>query len=166
GCNVISMLNAALVGAGLMLITGCLNVNQAERSLDLTVIITIAASFALGVALQKTGVAAWIAGNIVHLSDYRPWLMLVLTYVAVSLLTEVITNNAAAVIMVPIVIEITEKAVVTPEPFIFAIMMAASASFATPLGYQTNLMVSRVGVPMNILIGAATIAVLLVLWPL
>ena len=177
GCNVISMLNAALVGAGLMLITGCLNVNQAERSLDLTVIITIAASFALGVALQKTGVAAWIAGNIVHLSDYRPWLMLVLTYVAVSLLTEVITNNAAAVIMVPIVIEITEKAGVTPEPFIFAIMMAASASFATPLGYQTNLMVYgpggykfsdflRVGVPMNILIGAATIAVLLVLWPL
>ncbi|QQD25515.1 TRAP transporter large permease subunit [Venatoribacter cucullus] len=171
------MLNAALVGAGLMLITGCLNVNQAERSLDLTVIITIAASFALGAALQKTGVAAWIAGNIVHLSDYRPWLMLVLTYVAVSLLTEVITNNAAAVIMVPIVIEITEKAGVTPEPFIFAIMMAASASFATPLGYQTNLMVYgpggykfsdflRVGVPMNILIGAATIAVLLVLWPL
>src|SRR5690606_21341668 len=87
-----------------------------------------------------------------------PILMLVLTYVAVSLLTEVITNNAAAVIMVPIVIEITEKAGVTPEPFIFAIMMAASASFATPLGYQTNLMVYgpggykfsdflRVGVP-------------------
>lgn len=177
GLGVISMLNASLIGAGLMLMTGCLNVNQAERSLDLTVIITIAASFALGVALQKTGVAAWIADNIVQLSDFRPWLMLILIYVAVSFLTEIITNNAAAVIMVPIAIELTEKASVNPEPFIFAIMIAASASFATPLGYQTNLMVYgpggykfsdflRVGIPMNLLIGVSTISILLLFWPL
>lgn len=177
GFGVISMLNASLIGAGLMLITGCLNVNQAERSLDLTVIITIAASFALGVALQKTGVASWIAENIVLISDYRPWLMLILIYVSVSFLTEIITNNAAAVIMVPIAIELTEKASVNPEPFIFAIMIAASASFATPLGYQTNLMVYgpggykfsdflRVGIPMNLLIGVSTISILLLFWPL
>ncbi len=175
GLGWISMLNAALIGAGLMLVTGCLTLEQAERSIDLTVVITIAASFALGAALQKTGVAAYLAGNIVQLSDYRPWLMLILTYVVVSILTEVITNNAAAVLMLPIVLEMTEKAGVAHEPFILVIMMAASASFATPLGYQTNLMVYgpggykfrdflRVGIPMNILVGAATLTILLLFW--
>lgn len=173
----VSMLNAALSGAGLMLITGCLTVNQAERSLDLPVIITIAASFALGTALQKTGVAAYLAESIVAFSDYRPWLMLLLTYIAVSVLTEVITNNAAAVLMLPIVLEMTARAGIAAEPFVLAIMMAASASFATPLGYQTNLMVYgpggytfrdflRAGIPMNILIGITTLAVLLLFMPL
>lgn len=103
--------------------------------------------------------------------------MLVLTYVAVSLLTETITNNAAAVLMLPIVLEVTEKAGLNNEPFVFAIMMAASASFATPLGYQTNLMVYgpggyrfsdflKVGIPMNIFIGGVTLAVLIIGWPL
>lgn len=177
GVGLISMLNAALIGAGLMIITGCCSVNQAEKSLDLTVIITIAASFALGAALQKTGVAAFIANNIIDLSNGIPWLMLVLTYVTVSLLTETITNNAAAVLMLPIVLEITEKAGLNNEPFVFAIMMAASASFATPLGYQTNLMVYgpgnyrfsdflKVGIPMNLLICVVTLSVLIIGWPL
>lgn len=177
GFGLISMLNAALIGAGLMLITGCCSVSQAEKSLDLTVIITIAAAFALGAALQKTGVAAFLAGSIIDLSGGVPWLMLILTYVVVSLLTETITNNAAAVLMLPIVLEMTEKASLNNEPFVFAIMMAASASFATPLGYQTNLMVYgpggyrfsdflKVGLPMNLLIGTVTLLVLIIGWPL
>ena len=172
-----SMLNASLIGAALMLLTGCCTVNQAEKSLDLTVLITIAASFALGAALHKTGAAGIIANSIVAFSDGRPWLLLILTYFAVSLLTEVITNNAAAVLMLPIVLEATSQAGLHHEPFIFAIMMAASASFATPLGYQTNLMVYgpggyrfsdflKVGIPMNVLIGVATVTVLLLGWPL
>ena len=177
GIGLISMLNAALIGAGLMIVTGCCSVTQAEKSLDLTVIVTIAASFALGAALQKTGVAGLLATTIIDLSFGIPWLMLILTYVTVSLLTESITNNASAVLMLPIVLEMTEKASLNNEPFIFAIMMAASASFATPLGYQTNLMVYgpggyrfsdflKVGVPMNIFIGAMTMLVLIVGWPL
>ncbi|MCW4631260.1 SLC13 family permease [Marinomonas rhodophyticola] len=177
GFGWISMLNAALIGASLMVITGCCSISQAEKSLDLTVIITIAASFALGMALQKTGVAAFLAHNMIHLSGGTPWLLLVLTYVVVSLLTETITNNAAAVLMLPIVLEATEKAGLNNEPFVFAIMMAASASFATPLGYQTNLMVYgpggyrfsdflKVGIPMNIFIGVVTLAVLIIGWPL
>ncbi len=177
GLGLISMLNAALIGAGLMLLTGCCSVSQAEKSLDLTVIITIAASFALGVALQKTGVAAFLAENIVALSGGRPWLLLVLAYVTISVLTEIITNNAAAMLMLPIVLEVTAKAGLNDEPFVFAIMMAASASFATPLGYQTNLMVYgpgnyrftdflRVGLVMNVFIGAVTLGVLLLGWPL
>ncbi|HLS97425.1 MAG: SLC13 family permease [Porticoccaceae bacterium] len=175
--GVIDMLNASLIGAGLMLATGCCSVSQGEKSLDLGVLITIGASFALGAALQKTGVATFLAANIIDLSGGTPWLMLVLTYVTVSLMTEFITNNAAAILMLPITLEMTEKAGLSNEPFVFAIMMAASASFATPLGYQTNLMVYgpggysfgdflKVGLPMNVLIGATTIAVLLIGWPL
>lgn len=177
GLGIINMLDASLIGAGLMIVTGCLNTNQAERSLDLTVLITIAASFALGAALQKTGVAAMLAENIALLSDYKPWLMLILTYVTVSILTEIITNNAAAVLMLPITLEMSDKVGLAHEPFVLAIMMAASASFATPLGYQTNLMVYgpggykfsdflRVGIPMNIFVGAFTIAIIWLLFPL
>lgn len=175
--GVIDMLNAALIGAGLMLVTSCCSVSQAEKSLDLTVLITIGASFALGVALDKTGVATFLAQNIIYLSGGTPWLMLVLAYLTVSVLTEFITNNAAAILMLPIVLEMTEKAGLNNEPFVFAIMMAASASFATPLGYQTNLMVYgpggynfrdflKVGVPMNLLVGISTLTVLLIGWPL
>ena len=177
GFGVISMLNAALIGAGLMILSRCCSVSQAEKSLDLTVLVTIAASFALGAALQKTGVAGFVAGSIIALSGGTPWLMLVLTYLAVQLLTETITNNAAAVLMLPIVIEMTDKAGLVHEPFVFAVMIAASASFATPLGYQTNLMVYgpggyrfkdflKVGLPMNLFIGIVTLATLLLFWPL
>ncbi len=177
GLDTISMLNASLLGAGAMLLTGCLSVSQAEKSLDLPVLITIAASFALGAALQKTGVAQVLAEAIVNLSGGQPWLLLVLTYAAVSFMTETITNNAAAVIMVPIILAITSHAGLNPEPFMYAVMMAASASFATPLGYQTNLMVYgpggyrfsdflRAGLPMNFVIGASTLTVLLLGWPL
>ena len=177
GFGVISMLTAAMLGSVLMIITGCCSVNQADRSIDLTVILTIAASFALGTALEETGVASYLASGIVAFSQDQPWLMLAMTYIAVSILTEVITNNAAAILMLPIALGLTQQAGLAPEPFIFAIMMAASASFATPLGYQTNLMVYgpggyhfrdfiKVGIPMNIFIGAVTIITILIIWPL
>lgn len=177
GLGLVSMLNAALMAVGLMLASGCMTVSQAEKSLDMPILITIGASFALGAALQKTGVAAVIAESLVALSGGRPWLLLVLIYSAVSLLTETITNNAAAVIMVPLALAITQQAGLNPEPFMFAIMIAASASFATPLGYQTNLMVYgpggyrfsdflRAGVPMNLIVGVTTLSVLLLIYPL
>lgn len=175
--GLLDMLHAALIGAGLMVISGACSVTQAEKGLDLQVIITIAAAFALGAALTKTGAAAFIATGMIHLSFGQAWILLVLTYFTVSLLTEMITNNAAAVLMIPIVLDLTERLSLNNEPFIFAVMMAASASFATPLGYQTNLMVYgpggykvsdfiRVGVPMNLFIGLVTLAVLLIGWPL
>lgn len=175
--GVSSMLNAALVGAGLMVITGCCSINEARRSLDLTVLISIAASFALGNALQVSGAADFIARHILSIADGNPWVLLGLTYITVSLLTEVITNNAAALLMLPIVLAITGNQSLNPEPFVFATMMAASASFATPLGYQTNLMVYgpggyhfkdfiRVGVPMNIIVGITTVGLIPFIWPL
>ncbi|MCH9692393.1 MAG: SLC13 family permease [Gammaproteobacteria bacterium] len=177
GSGLTSMLNASLVGAGAMLVGGCCSLGQAQKSLDLTIIITIAASFALGAAVQKTGAAGLLAHSVIELSGDRPWLILILVYLCVSLLTEMITNNAAAIIMVPIVLQITGDAGLNPEPFMFAVMMAASASFATPLGYQTNLMVYgpgnyqfsdylRVGIPMNLLVGLVSVGVLLSGWKL
>lgn len=177
GLGVLSMLNAALLGALLMLAAGCCSLAQAERNLDLSVLVTIGASFALGLALEQSGAALFLASNIMDLSGGRPWLMLVLIYVAVSLLTETITNNAAALLMLPVALNVTANAGLAPEPFLLAIMFAASASFATPLGYQTNLMVYgpggyrfsdflRVGIPMNLVVGASALLSILWLWPL
>ncbi|QSP94599.1 anion permease [Marinobacter salinisoli] len=170
-CGVVSMLNAALLGAALMILTGCCSVEQAQKSVDVPVILTIGASFALGAALQQTGAAALLATTILEFSQGEVLLAILLVYVAVSVLTEIITNNAAAVLIIPIVLSMTTTMGIGAEPFVIAVMMAASASFATPLGYQTNMMVFgpggyrfldfvRVGLPMNLFIGGVTVAVI------
>ncbi|MBZ2168549.1 MULTISPECIES: SLC13 family permease [Marinobacter] len=170
-CGVVSMLNAALLGAGLMILTGCCSVEQAQKSVDVPVILTIGASFALGAALQETGAAALLAESILDFSGGEVLMAILLVYLAVSVLTEIITNNAAAVLIIPIVLSMTSTMGIGAEPFVMAVMMAASASFATPLGYQTNMMVFgpggyrfldfvRVGLPMNIFIGTVTVLVI------
>lgn len=170
-CGVLSMLNAALMGAALMILSGCCSVGQAQKSVDVPVVLTIGASFALGAALQQTGAASVVAGAILGLSKGHVLLALFLVYFSVSVLTEVITNNAAAILVIPVVLSMTSTMGVAAEPFIIAVMMAASASFATPLGYQTNMMVFgpggyrfgdfvRVGLPMNVFIGLVSVAVI------
>lgn len=174
-CGVLSMLNAALLGAALMILSGCCSVGQAQKSVDVPVVLTIAASFALGAALQQTGAAAYVAGTILGLSKGHVLLALFLVYFSVSVLTEVITNNAAAVLVIPVVLSMTGTMGVAAEPFVIAVMMAASASFATPLGYQTNMMVYgpggyrfgdfvRVGLPMNVFTGLASVAVIALIY--
>ncbi len=169
--GVLSMLNAALLGAALMVLTGCCSVGQAQKAVDVPVMLTIAASFALGAALEATGAAGFMASGILSASSGDPLLTLLLIYVAVSVLTEVITNNAAAVLVLPVVLSMTTALNIPPEPYVIAVMMAASASFATPLGYQTNMMVFgpggyrfmdfvKVGMPMNVFIGLLTVAVI------
>lgn len=170
-CGVLSMLNAALMGAALMILSGCCSVGQAQKSVDVPVVLTIAASFALGSALQETGAASYVAGAILSLSKGHVLLALFMVYFSVSVLTEVITNNAAAILVIPVVLSMTSTLGVAAEPFVIAVMMAASASFATPLGYQTNMMVFgpggyrfgdfvRVGLPMNVFIGLISVAVI------
>ncbi|AMQ88138.1 MULTISPECIES: SLC13 family permease [unclassified Marinobacter] len=174
-CGIMTMLNAALVGAFMMILSGCCSVGQAQKAVDVPVILTIAASFALGGALEQTGAASYLAGAVFSLSDGNTLLALLLVYLVVSVLTEVITNNAAAVLIVPVVLSLTSAMGVDSEPFIIAVMMAASASFATPLGYQTNMMVFgpggyrfsdfvRVGLPMNVFIGLVTVGVISVVY--
>ncbi|MCR8913566.1 SLC13 family permease [Marinobacter panjinensis] len=169
--GVLSMLNAALMGAALMVLSGCCSVGQAQKAVDVPVMLTIAASFALGAALQETGAAAFVAAGILDVSSGHPLLTVLLVYFSVSVLTEVITNNAAAVLVLPIVLSMTASLGIASEPYVIAVMMAASASFATPLGYQTNMMVFgpggyrfmdfvKVGLPMNLFIGLVTVGVI------
>lgn len=175
--GVASMLNAALLGAGAMLLARCLSVAEARRSLDLTVIVTIGASFALGNAIEKTGAAEYLGNALLTGAGNNPWLLLALSYLTVMVLTELITNNAAAMLMLPVVLALAESAGLNEVPFVVAVMFAASASFATPIGYQCNLMVYgpggyrfsdffRIGIPMNLLIAVVTIVTIPLFWPL
>jgi di/tricarboxylate transporter len=173
----LDILQAAMAGSALMLLTGCCSVAAARRSIDASILLAIAAAFGLGTALEVTGVAAAVAGGLLTLAGSDLWLLLACTYLATTLLTEVVTNNATAVLMFPIVMAATEAAGANPMPFVITIMMGASASFATPIGYQTNLMVYgpggyrfgdflRFGAPLNLLCGVVTVLVAPLVWPL
>ncbi len=172
----LSMLEAAILAAGLMLVTRCVTGSAARRSVDWQVLIVIAASFGLGQALEVTGAAESIARSLVQLAGGNALLSLAVIYGITTLFTEMITNNGAAVLMFPIALATATNLGVDITPFAIAIMMAASASFATPIGYQTNLMVYgpggyrftdylKVGVPLNLLMGAVTLLVAPLIWP-
>ena len=174
--NLLSMLEASLLAAGLLLVSNCVTWGAARRSLDWPVLLTIAASFGLGRALEVSGAAGVVAGGLTDLGAGKPWLSLVLIYGVTTLFTEMITNNAAAVLVFPIAQATAATLDVSFLPFAVAIMMAASASFATPIGYQTNLMVLnpggyrfsdylRVGLPLNLLLWALSSLLIPVFYP-
>ncbi len=172
----LSMLEAAMVAAGLMIITRCCTGAIARRSVDWSVLLVIAASFGIGRALDTTGAAATIAGGVLSLAQANPWLALALVYLITTIFTEIITNNAAAVLVFPIALALSEQLGVNFMPFAICIMMGASASFATPIGYQTNLMVYgpggyrfgdyfRFGAPLNLLVGVVSVTLAPFIWP-
>lgn len=171
-----SMLVAAMLAAGFMLITRCCSVGGARRSVDWSVLIVIAAAIGIGRALEKTGAAQIIAETVLDAAGQNPWLTLAAVYAITTVFTEIITNNAAVAMVFPIAMAASEKLDVNFLPFVFAIMIAGSASFATPLGYQTNLMVYgpggyhfsdylKVGIPLNLLIGVTTVLLAPIVWP-
>jgi di/tricarboxylate transporter len=171
-----SMLLAALVVSVLMLATRCLSIEAARDSIDWEVLLAIAASFALGTALEKSGAAREIAQATAALAGDSPWVTLALVYVVTLVVTELITNNAAAALMFPFALATARQLDVSYLPFVIAVMMAASAGFATPIGYQTNLMVYgpggykfsdyvKIGVPLDILIGIITVGIAPLVFP-
>jgi len=170
------IVEASLIAAGAMIVTGCITVNRARESLNLPMLVTIAAAFGLGNALVVTGASDWVVHGLMLREDLAPWATLVLIYVLTALLTEVITNNASAVLTLPIAVTAAERLDVSALPFAIAVMFAASASFLTPLGYQTNLMVLgpgryqfsdyiRLGTPLALISGAMSCFLIPVLWP-
>ena len=170
------MLLAALVAAGLMVATRCTTVARARASIDWSVLAVIGASFGLGASLEVTGAASHLAQSWLSLAGEGPWLALAAVYLVTMLFTEFITNNAAAVLVFPIAQATAGALGVSFWPFVVAIMMAGSASFATPIGYQTNLMVYgpggyrftdyvRFGLPLNLLLAAVTICLIPLFWP-
>src|SRR5690349_4147140 len=171
-----TMLVSAMVAAALMLITRCVSLETARRSIDWEVLLAIAASFALGTALDKSGAASYIAQSTTSISGGSPFLALAIIYFITLVVTELITNNAAAALMFPFALATAKSLDVSYLPFVVAVMMAASAGFATPIGYQTNLMVYgpggyrfsdyvKVGVPLDLLVMAVTVAIAPLVFP-
>ncbi len=168
--GLLSMFQAAMLGGGLMILTRCCSATTARRSVDWQVLVMIAASLGLGRALETSGAAAGLAGGLVRLAGGHPWTTLVVIYAATLILTELISNNAAAALVFPIALSTAADLGVSNRPFLIVLMMAASAGFATPIGYQTNLMVYgpggyrfsdylRIGVPLDLLVMAVTVAI-------
>ncbi len=172
----LSILEAAMLAAGLMIITRCTTASIARNAVDWQVLLVIAASFGLGTALETSGAAAAVAEALISLANGIPWLALGLVFIATALFSALATNNAAAVLMFPIALLTARQLEVELLPFAITIMIAASASFATPIGYQTNLMVFgaggyrfsdylRIGIPLTVFVGVLTTAAVPLIWP-
>lgn len=160
--GLLPMLQAAMLAAGLMILTRCCTTTMARRSVEWSILTIIAASMGLGKAVEVSGLAQAVAGNLLRLAGDHPWIVLVVVYGITMMLTELITNNAAAALVFPIAFATAQNLEISFIPFAAAIMMAASASFSTPIGYATNLMVYgpggyrftdyfRVGIPLNLI---------------
>ncbi len=171
-----TMFRAALVAAVAMVLTGCLTGSEARRAVELPVLVAIASAFGLGEAIRVSGLDRWLAESIVELGASTPFAALIAMYVATAILTELVTNNAAAALMFPFGLSLAARLEASPMPYCVAVMFAASASFATPIGYQTNLMVYgpggyrftdflRVGVPMQIGVGLVSCTLIPRLFP-
>jgi len=154
---------SAVIGLGLMIATGCLNWREAASALSIPVVMIIVTSLALGKALMGTGMADYLAFSFVGATSALPTPFILSAFMLLmTLMTNVVSNNAAAVIGTPIAIAIATQLGVSPEPFILAVMFGANMSFCTPYGYQTNLLIMsaggykfsdflRVGIPLTII---------------
>jgi di/tricarboxylate transporter len=163
--------------AGLLWVTRCISTSEARKSVELPVLVTIAAAFGVGAALENSGAAALLAGGLVHATQgFGPLAALAAIYLFASLTTEVITNNAVAVLLFPICLETARLYGVDPLPFLMALTFAASASFMTPIGYQTNMMVYgpggyrfadfvRVGAPLQLLLWPVAVLLIPLFFP-
>lgn len=172
----ISILTSALLAAVAMIGFRCCTTNEARRSIDWSVLIVIGAAIGIGNALDKSGAAAGVAGALLDLAGREPFWALAAIYLATMLCTELITNNAAAVLMFSIGWKTAQNLGVSEMPFVIAVMIAASASFMTPFGYQTNMMVYgiggyrlsdyvRFGLPLSLIVFAASMFVIPRVWP-
>ncbi len=154
---------SALVGLGLMIATGCLNWREAATSLSIPVVMIIVTALALGKALLGTGMADYIAVSFVNSASGLPAPLILSAFMLLmTVMTNIVSNNAAAAIGTPIAISIATQLNVSPEPFVLAVLFGANMSFATPYGYQTNLLVMtaggykfgdflRVGIPLTVI---------------
>ncbi len=177
--GVVDVVLAAILAAVGMILTGCLSAGEARKSIEWQVLVTIAAAFGVGTAMQKSGLAGEFAQWLVDSTEAAgPIAVLAAIYLVGSLLTEVITNNAAAVLMFPFCIETAARidGGVSVMPFLIALTLSASASFMTPIGYQTNMMVYgpggyrfsdffRFGGPLNLVLMLVAVCLIPLIWP-
>ena len=179
--GIVPILKGALVGAIFLLVIRVVTANEAYQSINWQVIVLIAALIPLGIVIQKSGTAFWIGTVLNDIANafnplIRPTIMLSLVYLVTIILTEMTSNAATAIIMTPIAISAAQQMGLDPRTFVFAVCFAASASFITPIGYQTNLMVYgpggykftdyvRVGLPLAIVLWCIATWLIPILWP-
>jgi di/tricarboxylate transporter len=179
--GIVPILKGALIGAIFLLVIKVITANEAYQSINWQVIVLIAALIPLGIVIQKSGTAFWIGTVLNDIANafnplIRPTIMLSLIYLVTIILTETTSNAATAIIMTPIAISAAQQMGLDPRTFVFAVCFAASASFITPIGYQTNLMVYspggykftdyvRVGLPLAIVLWCMATWLIPILWP-
>jgi len=175
--NIVTILKAALLGCLALMTTRTITMQEAYKAIDWSVIFLLAGMIPLGYAMEKTGLAQIIGEHIASLGGpFGPRIVLAGTYLITNLLTETMSNNSTAIIMAPIAITTANLLGVSPIPFLMAVTFAASASFMTPVGYQTNTMVYgpggyrytdylKFGSPLNIMFFLLAVLLIPIIWP-
>lgn len=173
--QLVTMLEAALATLFVLLLTRSMTLGEAVKTVNWQLLVIIGSSMVIAQSLTKTGAAGLVADRIGRYGELGPYLLLIVVYLLTNVMTEFITNHAAAVFTFPIAHAVSEGMSVSLEPFAVAIIIAASASFSTPIGYQTNLIVYqigrykmtdflKIGVPLNVLIMVTAICVIPLVW--
>ncbi|SEM62440.1 Citrate transporter [Loktanella fryxellensis] len=175
--NVAPIAVLALVAVAFILLMRCIDSDEAWGAIDAQIIVLIFAMLIVGIGLQQTGAVQLIVETLAPFLDgLPPILLLAALYAVTSILTEMVTNSAVAVILTPIAVGLATQAGFDPRPFVVAVMFGASASFATPIGYQTNTLVYgagdyrfsdflKIGIPMNVIVGAASVLAIPLFFP-
>ena len=175
--NIVPIMVAAAIGAVSMVLTRCLTIEEFYNAIDWKIIFLLGGIIPLGVAIESSGAALLLADTVLQpLLEWGPLPLLAATYIVTAILTELISNNATAAILAPIAIMLAVAINADPRPFLVAITFAASTSFATPIGYQTNTMVyspggyrftdfTRIGLPLNIIFWILAVVLIPLLWP-
>ncbi|WP_221563907.1 SLC13 family permease [Alkalihalobacillus sp. TS-13] len=170
--------HAAITTAILLVLLRVTTFDESMGSIKWDILFVIGGAFGIATAMTNSGAADYLVSFVFsHVDRMTPFILLIVVYVITNLLTEIITNNAAAVIMFPIVLSFVNELALNPEPYAIVLAIAASASFSTPIGYQTNLLVYssgqyrfndfiKVGVPLNIIGLFTTMLIVPVIWPL
>lgn len=178
GFGVAPILALAVVAVAFVLLTRCIDADEAFATIDGRLLALIFAMLAIGAALEASGAVSLIVEAIAPaLTGLPPFLIVWAIYLLTSVLTELVSNNAVAVVVTPIAIGLATSVGIDPRPLVIAVMVAASASFATPIGYQTNMLVygpggysftdfMKIGIPLNLSVGLLASALIPILWPL
>ena len=175
--GVMSLLQCAFLAAAAMLICRCCNMEQAMRAINWDILMVFAGSAVLGLAIQKTGIAEWLANGILDVCGTNPIVVMTAVCLVGTFITEFISNTAAGAMFFPIMYEAAIKLGYEPYPFLIALMIAVSSSFATPIGSPTHMLVYgpggyrfsdflKIGLLMNLIILAANILIVNIVYPL
>ncbi len=175
--NVVPILASALFGCVALVATRCLSIEAACEAIDWKVIFLLAGALPLGLVMEKSGAAAFLADGAVALTKpIGPWATLAAIYVVTAVLTEFMSNAATAVLLAPVALAVAGSLGLSPRPLLVAVCFAASTSFCTPVGYQTNAMVQhpggyrfadyiKVGLPLNVLFCLLSVWLIPQFWP-